>query len=190
DMGQAQAESFKLENVMRPAVFVPESVSAGEALRRIQRSRTHFLFIVNEHGGIEGILTLEDLLEEIVGDINDEYDQEAREQIVADKTSFLLDGMLGIRNANQHLGLNLPEDEGYSTIAGFLMARKGKILTVGETLELDQGVFRIERVDNTRIRQVRFTPVKADLKLSIASIVLASLATSVEITMPAQSAFS
>jgi CBS domain containing-hemolysin-like protein len=179
DMGQARAESFNLESVMRPAVFVPESVSAGEALRRIQRSRTHFLFIVNEHGGIEGILTLEDLLEEIVGDINDEYDQEAREQIVADKTSFLLDGMLGIRNANQHLGLNLPEDEGYSTIAGFLMARKGKILTVGETLELDQGVFRIERVDNTRIRQVRFTPGKIDLKLSIASIVLASLATSV-----------
>jgi len=189
DMGQAQAESFNLENVMRPAVFVPESVSAGEALRRIQRSRTHFLFIVNEHGGIEGILTLEDLLEEIVGDINDEYDQEAREQIVADQTSFLLDGMLGIRNANQHLGLNLPEDEGYSTIAGFLMARKGKILTAGETLELDQGVFRIERVDNTRIRQVRFTPAKTDLKLSIASIVLAFLAMSVEITMPAQSAF-
>jgi CBS domain containing-hemolysin-like protein len=96
-MGQVSAESFKLEHVMRAATFIPESASAGEALTLIQRSRTHFLFIVNEHGGVEGILTLEDLLEEIVGEISDEYDQEVREQIIADKKSFLLDGMLAIR---------------------------------------------------------------------------------------------
>jgi len=179
DMGQVGAELFNLENVMRAATFIPESASAGEALKLIQRTRTHFLFIVNEHGGLEGILTLEDLLEEIVGEISDEYDQEAREQIVPDKKSFLLDGMLGIRTANEHLGLSLPEDEGYATLAGFLMASTGKVLTQGETVEIDQGVFRIERVDKRRIKQVRFTPRRIDLKLSLAPIVLASFASSI-----------
>ncbi|HSQ23270.1 MAG TPA: hemolysin family protein [Pyrinomonadaceae bacterium] len=179
DMGQVSAESFKLESVMRAAVFVHESVSAGEALKRIQRLRTHFLFIVNEHGGIEGILTLEDLLEEIVGEINDEYDQEVRDQIVADKSSFLLDGMLGIRNANEHLGLSLPEDEGYATIAGFLMARTGRVLTEGDTVEIDQGVFRIERVEKRHLKQVRFTPKRVGLKLALAPIIFASFAASI-----------
>ena len=176
DMGQVSAESFNLEQVIRPATFIPESASAGEALKLVQRSRTHFLFIVNEHGGVEGILTLEDLLEEIVGEISDEYDQEVREQIIADKTSFLLDGMLGIRNANEHLDLGLPEDEGFATLAGFLMAHTGRVLTEGEIVEIDRGLFRIERVDKRRIKQVRFTPRKNDLKPSLAPIVFASLA--------------
>ena len=179
DMGQVSAESFSLERVMRAATFIPESASAGEALKLIQRSRTHFLFIVNEHGGVEGIVTLEDLLEEIVGEISDEYDQEVRDQIIADKTSFLLDGMLGIRNANEHLDLNLPEDEGFATLAGFLMAHTGRVLTEGETVEIDRGVFRIERVDRRRIKQVRFTPRGNDLKLSLVPVVLASLASSI-----------
>jgi magnesium and cobalt exporter, CNNM family len=176
DMGQLSAESFNLEHVIRPATFIPESASAGEALKLIQRSRTHFLFIVNEHGGVEGILTLEDLLEEIVGEISDEYDQEVREQIIADKTSFLLDGMLAIRNANDHLGLNLPEDESFATLAGFLMAHTGRVLTEGETVEIDRGLFRIERVDKRRIKQVRFTPTRNDSKLALAPILFASLA--------------
>ena len=179
DMGQVTTESFNLENVMRPGVFVPASVSAGEALKRIQQSRNHFLFVVNEHGGIEGILTLEDLLEEIVGEINDEYDQEARDQIVSDRRSFLLDGMLGIRSANDHLGLNLPEDQGYATIAGFLMARTGRVLTTGETVEVDQGIFEIERVEERRIKQIRFTPRKTDFRVSLAPIVFASLVASI-----------
>ena len=178
DMGQVSAASFNLESVMRAATFIPESASAGEALKLVQRLRTHFLFIVNEHGGVEGILTLEDLLEEIVGEISDEYDQEVREQIVADKASFLLDGMLAIRNANEHLNLSLPEDEDYATLAGFLMARTGRVLKEGETVEIDRGVFRIERLDKRRIKQVRFTPRSIDLNLSLVPILFASLASS------------
>jgi CBS domain containing-hemolysin-like protein len=86
--------------------------------------------------------------------------------------------MLGIRTANEHLGLSLPEDQGYATIAGFLMARTGRVLTAGETVEVDQGVFKVERVEKRRIKQIRFTPRRIDFRVSLAPLVLASLAAS------------
>lgn len=162
DMGQVKHERFDLAKLLRPPAFVPESISAGEALKQMQSSRVHFAFVLNEHGGIEGILTLEDLLEEIVGEISDEYDQEAKEQIVVDQGSYVLDGMLAVRNANQQLGLELPENEGYTTIAGFLMAEVGKMLHEGDTVEYHGAVFRIERVDRWRIRRVHFTPAPTE----------------------------
>jgi magnesium and cobalt exporter, CNNM family len=159
DMGQVQSEAFSAEAIMRAPAFVPETASAGEALKQMQASRVHFLFVLNEHGGIEGILTLEDLLEEIVGEISDEYDKEVKDQIVAEQGSFVLDGMLAVRNANQHLGLDLPEDEGYTTIAGFLMTQAGRVLGEGDVVKNPRGVFTVERVDKRRIRRVRFTPM-------------------------------
>ena len=176
DMGQIEAEEFNLESLMRPPVFIPETASAGEALKQMQASRVHFVFVLNEHGGIEGILTLEDLLEEIVGEISDEYDKEVKEQIVADRETYVLDGMLAVRNANQHLGLELPEDEGYTTIAGFLMARAGRVLSEGDVVKVDRGVFKVERMDNRRIRRVRFTPSTNQPETTLIPLVLFSLA--------------
>lgn len=161
DLGQVQAEGFQLEKILRPAVFVSEAASAGEALKQMQSTRVHFAFVLNEYGGIEGILTLEDLLEEIVGEINDEFDEEAREQIVKEKGGYLLDGMLGVRAANQRLNLKLPDDEGYTTIAGFLMSEAGRVLKPGDRVEYKGGVFQVERVEGLRIRRVRFTPASA-----------------------------
>ena len=176
DMGQVESEVFNLENLMRPPVFIPETASAGEALKQMQASRVHFVFVLNEHGGIEGILTLEDLLEEIVGEISDEYDKEVKEQITAEQGTYVLDGMLAVRNANQHLGLEIPEDEGYTTIAGFLMARAGRVLAEGDTVKSDRGVFKVERTDNRRIRRVRFTPSAKQSDPTLVPLVLASLA--------------
>ena len=180
DMGQVSAESFEVEELMRAPAFVPESASAGEALKQMQSSRVHFLFVLNEHGGIEGILTLEDLLEEIVGEISDEYDPEVREQIVEERGSYVLDGMLAVRNANQRLGLDLPEDDGYTTIAGFLMARAGRVLQQDETVEYNGGVFRIERVERMRIRRVSFTPARPQSKTPLMPLLIASLTWSLE----------
>jgi CBS domain containing-hemolysin-like protein len=175
DMGQVQSEGFNLEKLVRPPVFVPETTSAGRALKQMQSSRVHFVFVLNEHGGIEGILTLEDLLEEIVGEISDEYDKEVKEQIVAEAGSYLLDGMLAVRNANQHLGLKLPEDKGYKTIAGFLMAEAGRVPAQGDTVEYDGGVFKIERMDRMRIRRIRFTPgtPQNDSRATLAPLIFA-----------------
>jgi len=109
DMGQVRSDQFNLEKIVRPPVFIPAPATLGAALKQMQSSRVHFVFVVDEHGGLEGVLTIEDLLEEIVGAINDEFDEELREQIVKDEGTFILDGMLSVRDANQHLALNLPE---------------------------------------------------------------------------------
>ena len=158
DMGRLDARTFRLSDLARPPAFIPETVSAGEALKQMQAGRVHFAFVVNEHGGVEGILSLEDLLEEIVGEIDDEFDEETKSQIKRDRESFVLDGMLAVRAANQQLGLSLPERGGYTTIAGYLMTRAGRILDVGDEIDHESGTFRVERVDGRRILGVRFQP--------------------------------
>ncbi len=176
DMGQVLPERFELEQHVRPPVFIPATATLGAALAQMQSTRTHFVFVLDEHGGLEGILTLEDLLEEIVGEINDEFDEEVREQITRDRGTYLLDGMLAVRDANQRLGLGLPEDEGYTTLAGFLMARAGRVLDADDTVEHVAGIFRVERVDGHRIRRIRFTPAgtpeseEQPPRLSVASL--------------------
>jgi CBS domain containing-hemolysin-like protein len=123
----------------------------------MQRERVHFVFVIDEHGGMEGILTLEDLLEEIVGEINDEYDEEARDQIKREGDSYILDGMLSVRDVNQYLQLNVPEDDGYTTIAGFLMKRVGRLMERGDRVEHQGAVFEVERVDKRRATRIRLT---------------------------------
>jgi CBS domain containing-hemolysin-like protein len=158
DMGRIDVERFRLDQVVRAPAFIPETASAGQALKQMQTSRVHFVFVVNEHGGIEGILTLEDLLEEIVGEIDDEFDEETKSQIKPEGENFVLDGMLAVRAANQQLELAIPEREGYTTIAGFLLAKAGKILQPGDEVKHDTGVFRVERVNGRQIQRVRFLP--------------------------------
>jgi CBS domain containing-hemolysin-like protein len=157
DMGQARGGA--VESLARPPAFIPASASLGDALRQMQSARVHLVFVIDEHGGLEGILTLEDLLEEIVGEIDDEYDEEVRAQIAEQPDgTFVLDGTLAVRDANRRFGLDLPEEAGYTTVAGFLLAEAGRILTEGEEVERGGAVFRVERVERRRIRLVRFTP--------------------------------
>jgi CBS domain containing-hemolysin-like protein len=156
DMGRIPHEGFDLRTLVRSAAYIPATNSLGQALRHMQTARAHFMFVIDEHGGMEGILTLEDLLEEIVGEINDEYDKEVREQIRKDGETYILDGLLTVRDANRQLGLNLPESEGYTTIAGFLMAKAGRVLASDDRVEHESGVYTIDRVDNRSIKRIRF----------------------------------
>jgi CBS domain containing-hemolysin-like protein len=167
DMGRIPAGGFELRTLVRPPAFMPATASLGKALKQMQASRVHFCFVVDEHGGMEGILTLEDLLEEIVGEINDEYDEETRSQIKKDGQTYVLDGMLAVRDANQRLGLGLPEDGSYTTIAGFLLARAGRLLNPGDKVEDTAGTFQIERVDKRRISRIRFVPAKGNEDQSV-----------------------
>ncbi len=155
---------FDLEKLLHPPLFIPETAKLGSLLRQMQSTRTHLAIVVDEHGGMEGIVTLEDLLEEIVGEIDDEYDEEVRLQIISQTDgTYLLDGMLAIHDANRQLNLNLPENDGYTTLAGFLMAQTGQILEAGETVEYEGVRFTVERMDKRRVRRVRLTlPEKSE----------------------------
>ncbi len=148
--------SFKLEKVMHRPNYVVDTARLEDVLRQMQREKFHFGFVVDEHGGVEGIITLEDLLEEIVGDISDEHDLEVNEQIHEQRDgSYVLDGGLAVRDLNRRLETNVPVSEAYTTIAGFLMSEAGQLLSEGETVPFNGHVFRIEKVEKRRIKQVR-----------------------------------
>lgn len=149
-------DKFRLADVLMKASYVVDTARLEDVLRQMQREKFHFGFVVDEHGGIEGIITLEDLLEEIVGDISDEHDEEVNEQIVElPDGSYRLDGGLAVRDLNRRLDVNLPVSETYTTIAGFLMAEAGQILEEGDSLPYNGNTYHIEKVDKRRILQVR-----------------------------------
>ena len=156
-------EKFKLEDVLQAPMYVVDTARLEHVLRQMQKAKSHFGFVVDEHGGLEGIITLEDLLEEIVGEISDEHDEEVNEQITEiDKRTYVLDGGLAVRDLNRRLKLSVPESEGYTTIGGFLMTEAGHVLKPGEVVEHDGLVFRIERVEKRRVRRVKLEIQQTD----------------------------
>jgi len=151
-----QPNKFRLEDVLQPPLYVVDTARLEDVLRQMQKAKAHFGFVVDEHGGLEGIITLEDLLEEIVGDISDEHDEEVNEQIVAQgENEYILAGGLAVRDINRRLKFSLPESESYTTIAGFLMHEAGHILKPGEKIEYNGSVFEVDRVERRRVITIR-----------------------------------
>lgn len=149
-------EVFKIEKILKKPHFVVDTAHLEDVLRQMQEEKFHFGFVVDEHGGVEGIITLEDLLEEIVGDISDEHDEEVNEQIDEQKDgSYILDGGLAVRDLNKRLNMNVPISEAYTTIAGFLMSEAGQILSEGQSVPFNGHTFLVEEVDRRRIKKVR-----------------------------------
>lgn len=157
-------EAFRLEYVLQPPMYIVDTARLEDVLRQMQKAKSHFGFVVDEHGGIEGIITLEDLLEEIVGDISDEHDEEVNEQITkSDDRTYLLAGALAVRDLNKRLKTALPESESYITIGGFLMTQAGHVPQPGETIEHDGLKFHVEKVERRRVLRVRLElPEKRD----------------------------
>jgi CBS domain containing-hemolysin-like protein len=156
-------EKFRLQDVLQPPLYVVDTARLEHVLRQMQMAKMHFGFVVDEHGGLEGIITLEDLLEEIVGDISDEHDEEVNEQITeVDKTTYVLDGGLAVRDLNRRLKLSVPESEAYTTIGGFLMTECGHVLKPGEIVRHDGLVFKVERVEKRRVMRVKLEIQQTD----------------------------
>jgi CBS domain containing-hemolysin-like protein len=145
-----------LKEITRSPVFIPTNVKLNDALRMLRRSNEHMAMVVDEHGGVEGLVTLEDLLEEIVGEIRDEHDETASRQIVEQADgSYTVQGNLSIRDANKLLTLNLPESDSYHTIAGFMMARAGRLLKRGESIEYNGLKLTVQSTAHNRIVDTR-----------------------------------
>ncbi|HEY7545815.1 MAG TPA: hemolysin family protein [Blastocatellia bacterium] len=147
---------FRIEDVMRPPVFLPTSAKLNDALRSLRLSSAHMAMVVDEHGGVEGLVTLEDLLEEIVGDIRDEHDEIAARQVVEHPDgSYTVSGRLSIKDANKLLDLGLPESDSYHTVAGFMMARAGRLLKQGESVDYNHLRLTVTATARNRIVETR-----------------------------------
>ncbi|MBW1980946.1 MAG: DUF21 domain-containing protein [Deltaproteobacteria bacterium] len=138
-------DDFSLRKILRQATFVPEGKSARKQLVDFQKSRLHLAFVVDEYGEVVGIVTLEDILEEIVGEIEDEHDRFLRRIQRRSDGSYAVDGSLSIRHLNKWLGWNLPED-GYQTIAGFVLTLFGRLPEKGEEVEWQNFNFRVDQM--------------------------------------------
>jgi CBS domain containing-hemolysin-like protein len=156
-------ERFSLEAVLQPPLYVVDTARLEHVLRQMQKAKIHFGFVVDEHGGLEGIITLEDLLEEIVGEISDEHDEEVNEQITqVGERNYVLVGGLAVRDLNRRLKLSVPESEAYTTVGGFLMTEAGHLLKPGEVVTHDGLVFHIDRVEKRRVMRVKLEIQKTD----------------------------
>ena len=146
-------------DILRPPLFTPESKNAGDLLRELQRRRTHIAIVVDEYGGTAGLVTLEDLIEEIVGEIQDEHDQEEKPLLtIVDKRTLIADGIVRLDELAESMELAF-EGEGVETLGGYLMEAFGRIPSEGEQLERDGAEFTIESVVEQRITRVRVVRV-------------------------------
>src|SRR6266550_7726688 len=146
----------KIEEIVRPAHIVPETKDLAALLAEFRRTNQHMAIVVDEYGEMEGIVTLEDLLEEIVGDIEDEFDlpDESIEQV--DEDTIRIDGTFPIDDFNEQFRTDLP-DEDYHTVAGFVFGLLGRAPEVGDDVSHDGMVFRVEEVEGQRIDKLAVT---------------------------------
>jgi len=145
---------FSLKRLMRRASYVPEGKSLRQQLVDFQKSRIHLAFVVDEYGEVVGIVCLEDILEEIVGEIEDEHDRFLRRILPQSDGSFLVDGSVSIRDLNKWLIWDLPED-GYQTIAGLVLTLFGRLPEMGEEVRWRTFRFRVEEMFEKAITQIR-----------------------------------
>ncbi|HCO04068.1 MAG TPA: hypothetical protein DIT48_12045 [Actinobacteria bacterium] len=149
----AGKESVPLEMIMREPLFVPETNKLSDLLRQMQVRRVHIAMVVDEHGSIAGLVTIEDLLEEIVGEIADEYDREEAQLEPVDEHTFRVNGRLPIDDVNELLDVELPHDE-WDTVAGLMYGLLGAVPTQGETVTYEDLTFTAEKVQGRRIAKV------------------------------------
>ncbi len=149
----AGKENVPLDSIMREAYFVPETKKLSELLREMQQRRVHIALVTDEYGSVAGLVTIEDLLEEIVGEIADEYDREEPQLEPVDDHTYRVNGRLSIDDVNDLLDVNLPHDE-WDTVAGLMYGLLGAVPTQGETVSYDNLTFTAEKVQGRRIAKV------------------------------------
>lgn len=143
-----------LKDIIRPAYFVPEYKKIDELFKEMQKSKTHIAIVIDEYGGTAGLITIEDLLEEIVGNIFDEYDDVILDYEKVDDNTYIVNGMLDIGDINDILDTQMPEEE-FDTVSGMVLSHSGKMPEVGDEVTIDNLYFRIEEVDDKRISKIR-----------------------------------
>lgn len=150
------SQDFRLKDHLLPAIFIPDAMKLDAVLREFQRKKVHMGIVVDEYGGTAGIVTLEDILEEIVGEIRDEYDKEEEEQTVTqiDTHHFIADGRTSIADLERLTGIELPDDEAFDSLGGFVISAFGKIPRKNAEYEFQGWKFRVIEVEEKRVVRV------------------------------------
>jgi putative hemolysin len=149
------SEKINLQVLLRPVHFVPDSARLDIVLRQLQSMHLHMAVVVDEYGGVEGIVTLEDLLEEIVGEIRDEHDTEIESVREISPNLFSIAGNLPVKDFNRFFDEKIPEAPEYTTVAGFVEALTGRLLLEGETVRFQSLILTIEKIEGFRIVSIR-----------------------------------
>jgi magnesium and cobalt exporter, CNNM family len=151
------ARTTRVGDLARPVKMVPDGLPVLTALSQMRRERQHMAIVVDEYGGTAGIVTMEDLIEELIGDIRDEYDVESAGPRRLRGGDVVVDGLMNTDDFAEETGVALPEGP-YETVAGFVVARLGHLPQVGESVEVDGHRLTVSELDGRRVARVRLTP--------------------------------
>ncbi|MCU4717529.1 hemolysin family protein [Halapricum hydrolyticum] len=160
DLYYGENANLELEDLIEPTLHVPESKNVDELLAEMRENRMHMVIVIDEFGTTEGLVTMEDLTEEIVGEILEGSEEEPIE-FVDDETA-IVKGEVNIEEVNEALDIDIPEGEEFETLAGFIFNRVGRLVEEGEIVEYDDVEIRVEQVENTRIMKARIHRVELD----------------------------
>jgi len=151
----AEGQAHPIAGLVRPMAFVPETKRVPELLKEFQRKQVQIAIVVDEYGGTAGLVTLEDLLEEIVGEIRDEYDVEVEPVVDEGNGSWVFSAKVNIAQVRDRLGVEI-EADGFETVGGYVLSRVGRVPSVGEAFELDGMHVEVLEAERRRIHKVRF----------------------------------
>ncbi|MDB5863735.1 MAG: magnesium/cobalt efflux protein [Betaproteobacteria bacterium] len=155
----AGEEEFNVRDMLRPVVFIPESKPLNVLLKEFRKNRNHIAIVVDEYGGVAGLVTIEDVLEQIVGDIEDEYDfDEVEDNIIQDKSGlYRVKAMTEIEDFNEKFGTDFSDDE-FDTIGGLVLKRFGRVPKRGEQVSMEGFDFTVLRADSRRVHLLEVVP--------------------------------
>ena len=159
----SQEEDFQLRDWLRPAVFIPESKRLSVLLKDFREHRNHIAIVVDEYGGVAGLVTIEDVLEQIVGDIEDEHDTDDIEDniINVSETKFRIRGITELDQVNEALGTSFA-DEDNDTLAGFILKNLGRVPHKGESITIGNILFEVQRADARQVHVLLVTKLEID----------------------------
>jgi magnesium and cobalt transporter len=159
--GTRSAAKFDMREFLRPAVFVPEAKRLDVLLKEFRGNRNHMAIVIDEYGGVAGLITIEDVIEQIIGEIDDEFDIEDDQNIRADgEQQFMVRGATRIAEFNEHFATAFSDLE-FDTVAGLVMQELGRVPRRGEAVTIGAFEFRVLRTDRRRIDSLHVTPVRA-----------------------------
>jgi magnesium and cobalt transporter len=155
----AGEEEFNVRDMLRPAVFIPESKPLNVLLKEFRKNRNHIAIVVDEYGGVAGLVTIEDVLEQIVGEIEDEYDfDEDEDNIIQDKSGqYRVKAMTEIEDFNEKFGTDFSDDE-FDTIGGLVLKRFGRVPKRGEQVIMEGLTVTVVRADSRRVHLLEVVP--------------------------------